>query len=83
MLNFFFFLFPLLAGILDSKTRVLVTHHLQYLPNADHVVVLDNGRVTGSGTYSELLASGIDFIGLLGDGNERKVRAAVNVGDCG
>lgn len=40
---------------------MLVTHQLQYLPAADEVVVLREGRVAERGTYRRLVAKGVDF----------------------
>lgn len=44
---------PLLAG----KTRLLVTHHVQYLRRCDQVIVLANGRMVASGSFDDLLAA--------------------------
>jgi ATP-binding cassette subfamily C (CFTR/MRP) protein 1 len=44
-----------------QATRVLVTHQLQYLPSAHHVVVLREGRVAEQGSYADLVARGVDF----------------------
>ena len=52
-------------GMLKGRTRVLVTNALQYLPNADRVVVLEAGKVAESGTYDELMAKGLDFAALM------------------
>ncbi|XP_024892648.1 multidrug resistance-associated protein 4-like [Temnothorax curvispinosus] len=46
---------------LHDKTRILVTHQLQFLKRADHIVVLDRGFVKMQGIYNEL----VDFIGML------------------
>uniref|UniRef100_A0A915EWI1 Multidrug resistance-associated protein 1 n=1 Tax=Ditylenchus dipsaci TaxID=166011 RepID=A0A915EWI1_9BILA len=43
-------------GILRNKTRILVTHGISFLKEADRIVLLENGRITESGTYTELLA---------------------------
>eukprot|EP01138_Halocafeteria_seosinensis_P001293 gb/GECG01001326.1/.p1 GENE.gb/GECG01001326.1/~~gb/GECG01001326.1/.p1 ORF type:complete len:1688 (+),score=180.73 gb/GECG01001326.1/:1-5064(+) len=40
---------------LQGKTRVLVTHGLQYLAASDYVYVMERGRITENGTYQELL----------------------------
>ena len=53
------------SGALAGSTRVLVTHKLELLPRADHVVVLASGRVAFEGTYKALLSSGLDLTQLL------------------
>lgn len=46
---------------LKNKTVLLVTHHLHVLPQCDLIVILDdNGSILVSGTYTEILNSGID-----------------------
>ncbi|MGH0124218.1 UNVERIFIED_CONTAM: hypothetical protein FKN15_024647 [Acipenser sinensis] len=42
-------------GVLQSKTRVLVTHGLSYLPQVDLILVLVDGEITEMGSYQELL----------------------------
>jgi ATP-binding cassette subfamily C (CFTR/MRP) protein 1 len=42
-------------GILGSKTRVLVTHGITYLPEVDNIFVLKDGEISEFGTYKELL----------------------------
>ncbi|KAK2159275.1 hypothetical protein LSH36_155g02029 [Paralvinella palmiformis] len=39
----------------DSHTRVLVTHGLQWLPKVDQIIVLVNGKVSEVGSYEQLL----------------------------
>lgn len=45
-----------IAGELAGKTRVLVTNQLQYVPEADKVVVLKDGHIVESGPYADLMA---------------------------
>lgn len=33
------------CGILANKTKILVTHSLEYLPFADKIIVMDQGKV--------------------------------------
>eukprot|EP01012_Entosiphon_sulcatum_P039249 TRINITY_DN5158_c0_g1_i1.p1 TRINITY_DN5158_c0_g1~~TRINITY_DN5158_c0_g1_i1.p1 ORF type:complete len:1108 (-),score=272.71 TRINITY_DN5158_c0_g1_i1:253-3093(-) len=49
-----------ICGILRDKTRVLVTHQVQFLPMADYVVIVDEGTIYFSGTYQELMSSNLD-----------------------
>ncbi len=53
-----------LRGSLRKKTRVLVTNALQYLPQADQIVVMDKGAVREVGTFSSLREKGTDFDAL-------------------
>lgn len=45
----------ILNGPLADRTRILVTHHLEVLPYADHIVVMDSdgsiGRILQQGSY--------------------------------
>mmetsp|Transcript_133973 Transcript_133973/g.232584 ORF Transcript_133973/g.232584 Transcript_133973/m.232584 type:complete len:1411 (-) Transcript_133973:84-4316(-) len=43
---------------LKSKTRVLVTHQVQFLERADQIIVVANNTVTFNGTYQEMQESG-------------------------
>ena len=46
---------PLMRG----RTCILVSHNIPLcVPHADHVVVMNNGRVTSQGTATEVIASG-------------------------
>lgn len=40
---------------LKDKTRVLVTHQLQYLRFASKIIVIDDGKIIETGTYDELV----------------------------
>jgi len=51
--------------LLAGTTRVLVTHHVHFLPRCDIVVVLENGRIKHCGSYDDLVAQGVDFAGAV------------------
>ena len=44
----------LIINYLKNKTRIIVTHALQYLKYMDKVIYMKNGRIEWSGTYEEL-----------------------------
>uniref|UniRef100_A0A671NH09 ABC-type glutathione-S-conjugate transporter n=1 Tax=Sinocyclocheilus anshuiensis TaxID=1608454 RepID=A0A671NH09_9TELE len=55
-------------GVLKNKTRVLVTHGLSFLPQADLILVMEDGEITEMGSYAELLSrknTFADFIRLV------------------
>ncbi|XP_056606838.1 multidrug resistance-associated protein 1 [Triplophysa dalaica] len=61
-------------GILRDKTRVLVTHGMSFLPQADLILVLVDGEITERGSYKELLnrnGAFADFIHMFAN-SERK-----------
>ncbi|KAL9649478.1 hypothetical protein ABK040_000717 [Willaertia magna] len=43
-----------LLGILNNKTRILVTNHIHFIEKADKIVVIDNGKIIQQGSYSQL-----------------------------
>uniref|UniRef100_A0A8K9WWA5 ABC-type glutathione-S-conjugate transporter n=1 Tax=Oncorhynchus mykiss TaxID=8022 RepID=A0A8K9WWA5_ONCMY len=64
-------------GLLKDQTRVLVTHGLSFLPQADLILVMVEGEITEMGSYLELMARDgafAEFIRLFA-GNERKERS--------
>ncbi|KAJ1067345.1 hypothetical protein K5549_010463 [Capra hircus] len=63
-------------GLLQGTTRILVTHALHVLPQADWIVVLEDGAIAEMGSFQELLHRKGALVGLLhgarqpGDGGE-------------
>lgn len=43
----------------------MVTHQLQFLQKADRIVILNNGKILATGSFPELMDSGIDFLAFL------------------
>ncbi|XP_054838696.1 ATP-binding cassette sub-family C member 2 isoform X1 [Eublepharis macularius] len=60
-------------GLLQHKTRILVTHSLNFLAQVDDIVMLVAGAVSEQGSYSTLLANGGEFAQLLSTyGNQQE-----------
>lgn len=57
-----------ITGAIAEKARLLVTNQLQYLPAADHIIVLDKGSVVVQGTYEECQTNAV-FARLLAEHN--------------
>ncbi|KAG7263239.1 LOW QUALITY PROTEIN: hypothetical protein CRUP_001508 [Coryphaenoides rupestris] len=69
-------------GVLRDKTRILVTHGMSFLPQADLILVLVDGEITESGSYQELLSrqgAFADFIHTFAN-SERKESAMQRAG---
>ncbi|KAJ7561975.1 hypothetical protein O6H91_03G050700 [Diphasiastrum complanatum] len=50
-----------IRGALRKKTVILVTHQVEFLPSTDSIVVLRDGEIVQSGSYSQLVQEGRDF----------------------
>ena len=50
-----------ICGFLNDKTRILVSHQLQFLPQADQIIVMKLGKIVEMGTYDELKQKGVQF----------------------
>ncbi|EDM07278.1 ATP-binding cassette, sub-family C (CFTR/MRP), member 6, isoform CRA_c [Rattus norvegicus] len=53
------------SGLLQGTTRILVTHTLHVLPQADQILVLANGTIAEMGSYQDLLHRNGALVGLL------------------
>ncbi|KAJ7841321.1 ABC transporter [Mycena olivaceomarginata] len=50
-----------LQNTLQSKTRILVTHALHFLPHVDYIIAIADGRIVERGTYAELIKNDGEF----------------------
>ncbi|KAK4398609.1 ABC transporter C family member 3, partial [Sesamum angolense] len=55
-----------ILGLLNSKTVIYVTHQVEFLPAADLILVMKDGKIKQAGKYSDILKSGSDFMELVG-----------------
>ncbi|KAI5605002.1 hypothetical protein BDE02_01G322400 [Populus trichocarpa] len=55
-----------LLGLLSSKTVIYVTHQVEFLPAADLILVMKDGKIAQAGKYDDILCSGSDFMELVG-----------------
>uniref|UniRef100_A0A182JZF0 Uncharacterized protein n=1 Tax=Anopheles christyi TaxID=43041 RepID=A0A182JZF0_9DIPT len=66
-------------GYLAQKqraTRVLVTHQVHFLKEADWIVIIEGGKIVTQGTYTELANGKVDFGKLLKSGIEKSASEA-------
>ncbi|MCD8106605.1 MAG: ABC transporter ATP-binding protein/permease [Oscillospiraceae bacterium] len=50
-----------LGKLMEGRTTVVVAHNLRTVENADNIIFLENGKVTGSGTHKELYESNATY----------------------
>lgn len=51
-------------GVLKDRTRILVTHAIDFLNQADHIIMMDNGKIVCQGNY-DTLSKNKDFNDLM------------------
>ena len=60
-----------IKGILHNKTRLMITHNLEALRDAKHIVVMEEGSILAKGDFSTLCVSGFD-LDVIVEGAEQK-----------
>jgi len=53
------------GNVCRGATRILVTHHVHFLPKCDKVIVLEEGKLAHYGKFSDLIEQGVDFAGAV------------------
>ncbi len=53
-----------LARIMRNKTSIFIAHRISTIKNADHIIVLDNGKIIEQGTHDQLLAQNGEYATL-------------------
>lgn len=59
-----------LQKFLAGKTRILVTHQLQYLKNVDKIILMDQGHIRIFSDYEQLLNDYPEYESLLAKENK-------------
>ncbi|KAJ4795980.1 ABC transporter C family member 3 [Rhynchospora pubera] len=54
-----------LLGLLATKTVIFVTHQVEFLPAADFVLVMKEGKIAQAGKYQEIIESSKEFMELV------------------
>jgi len=53
-----------LAGVMQGRTVILISHRVSTVRGADRIVVMERGRIVEQGTHAELLETGGYYAGL-------------------
>ncbi|XP_056662286.1 LOW QUALITY PROTEIN: ATP-binding cassette sub-family C member 6 [Monodelphis domestica] len=67
------------GGLLHGTTRILVTHAVHILPQADYIIMMADGAVVESGSYQELLQRNGPFTDFLGQSKQEEANASQEV----
>jgi len=59
-----------IEGALKGKTVILVTHQVDFVKNCENIIVIEKGRVLGSGTLEELEERGVHPENIFGEDNK-------------
>ena len=68
-----------IEGALKGKTIILVTHQVDYVKNCENIIVIENGKVLGSGTLDELSAKGVHPEKIFGDDSHKQNNSQADV----
>ncbi|KNC31638.1 putative multidrug resistance-associated protein lethal(2)03659 [Lucilia cuprina] len=70
-----------MRGFLRDDIVLLVTHQLQFMEQADLIVIMDKGRISAMGTFESMRKSGLDFAKLLMKADQQEQANAKAAGD--
>jgi len=50
-----------LSDVMESKTVLMISHRVSSIKNADHILVLDKGKIKEQGSHEELIQMNGDY----------------------
>ena len=50
-----------LKSLMDNRTTIMISHDMDLVKDADHIIVIDDGSIEAEGSYSETLAASSSF----------------------
>jgi ATP-binding cassette subfamily B multidrug efflux pump len=53
-----------LSGVMRGRTVILISHRVSTVRQADHIVVLEHGRIVEQGSHTQLISAGGYYAGL-------------------
>ncbi|GHE48600.1 ABC transporter ATP-binding protein [Sphingobacterium griseoflavum] len=53
-----------LGRIMKDKTTIFIAHRISTIKNADHILVLDQGKIVEQGTHHDLMSAGGEYFDL-------------------
>lgn len=65
----------------EKATRLLVTHQVHFLTEADWIVIIEDGKISRQGTYKDLANSDLDFAKLLERPDENEEKHGITIID--
>lgn len=57
---------------LSGSTKIIIAQRISSVKDADMIVVMDNGKITGTGTHDELLQSNEEYKEIFSSQTERR-----------
>ena len=61
-----------ITDVLKGRTILLTTHQVDFARSCENIIVMEKGKVLGSGTYDQLKEQGVDVDKVFGQNKDKK-----------